>query len=268
MFNYILTVHQAGDHLKYVLDGVMKSKGLYSKIYVVLDGCTDNSEEIVDKYPVIKLKTANIREIGAINHALKVIKDTGNKALYNIILQDDVVILEHSIEEKLLDLYAKYPKVGVVGMRHGVNVAKDCLTSGKAVFDADVIQNSLNSRVGDYPLLDNGEMAYRHIVYKSPICIPTKVIDVLGGYDERFMPIYHEDAEYCTRSYDAGFDTAVLGITMYQPREWSGCARNGESFGKLDYLQQVHADLYRELHQSKIEKMIANYPSNEIIKLW
>lgn len=266
MFNYIVNVHNSEKHLNYVLEGVLKCKGLFSKVYVVLDGCTDDSEVVAKKYPVTILKTPDIRETLAINYALDYLKNTGAK--YNIILQDDVVIIDTDIEQKLINLYAKYPNTGVIGFRHGTNLDPECLTNGKIIPDTDIIQNQNNSQVGDYPMLGDGEMAYRHIVYKSPICIPKAVYDVLGGYDERFAPIYHEDAEYGIRAWQAGFKNIVLGLRIYQPREWSGCARFEGKMRALDPIQAEHMELLRKLYPEQIKQMILDVPSKEIIQLW
>ncbi len=269
MFNYIINIHNSEAHLEQVLDAVMKCRGMYSKIFCILDGCTDGSERIVSRYPMVKIITSDIRETLAINVALRHIKESGNVAKYNIILQDDVIIVDSNIEQRLLNLFQTYPKVGIVGLRHGANIADDCLSSGKPACEKDIVQNAMNSLVGDYPTLDEGEMTFRQIVYKSPICVTKECVDALdGGYDETFAPIHHDDTEFCIRARNKGFNIAVLGFKIYQPREWSGCIRFGSNMGKLDYLQQEHMDLIRSMYREEIVDMIANPPANEIIKLW
>lgn len=263
-FNYIITVHNSEDHLEQVINGAMKCRSLYSKIYVVLDGCTDRSKEITARFPVTIIETPDVRETLAINAALKVVRPE----CHNIILQDDVVLQEPQIEEKILALYAKYPKLGIIGFRHGANLRADCLTSTGPSSETDIVQSAVNCGVGSFPELQNGEMALRQVVYKSPICIPSFLVKLLGGYDEKFAPIHHDDTEYCIRAFAAGYETAVVALRVYQPREWSGCNRFGSSMKSNDHFQEEHMNLIRKLYPETIERMLANIPSKEIIKVW
>ena len=98
----ILTVHNKGWLLERVLDGIVKNtKGEYELI-IVLDGCTDDSSVVVEKYfedstnPPIVITTPDVFETKANNAGIK--KASGD---YIIIVQDDMVIKEEGWNKRL-----------------------------------------------------------------------------------------------------------------------------------------------------------------------
>jgi GT2 family glycosyltransferase len=245
-FAYIVTIHNSEQHLQYVLNGLKKvARG---DVYCVLDGCTDRSEEIVDEYGFNKIITPNVRETKAITTALKEIPKDYD--LY-FILQDDVVLQDPKTEDKISDLYSKY-NIGVLGMRHGCNLEKDWATNGKHSSETDLICNEFQPDMG-VSKLPEGEIVERQIVYKSPICISKEVVDKLGGYDDRFEPIAHDDTEYCIRAILAGYTNYVYALKVMQPIQWGGTRRFSDAHHAISMKYHVeHMDLIRKLYSDKI----------------
>ncbi len=260
-FNYIVTIHNSRWHLKKVLKALFAVKGKDSRVFCVLDGCTDGSERIVDKFGCQKIFTPDIRETLAINAALKAVPQDG----YNIILQDDVLMLDKDTERKILELYRRFPDLGVVSFRHGGNLEPGTLDNGKPVPETDLIQSAWQPWLRNVPLLADGYATFRQVVYKSPICISSEVVNKLGGYDERFAPNAHDDTEYCIRAHKAGLRNAVVALKVDQPLKWGGTRRHKR---QPKDLHAEHMDLLRRLYPAQIGYLSSNHPSSDQIRLW
>ena len=112
IFNYIITIHNKESLIEKVLDSVVKCSHENSFIYPVFDGCTDKSEEIVDDFiakhssvNIIKLFANDVHEILSINIGLRAANQLSDG--YNIILQDDVILMDYDLEAKIHRLYEK-----------------------------------------------------------------------------------------------------------------------------------------------------------------
>lgn len=243
MFNYIVTIHNSEAHLRYVLQGIKNVKGPDSKVYCVLDGCTDGSEAIVDEFGYNKIFTPNVRETKAITTALQQVP----KADYYFILQDDVVLQDDETEKNIEGWYNLFPNIGVLGMRHGCNLEDDWLTNGKHACEKDLICNEFQPDMG-IEKLKEGSLTGRDIVYKSPICLSREVVEKLGGYDPRFEPIAHDDTEYCIRARMAGYKNYVYALKLMQPIQWGGTRRFTKQHEDNLKYHIEHMDLIRKLY--------------------
>ena len=95
----ILTVHNKGWLIDKVIEGIYNNTEGSYELIVILDGCTDNSEEVVlntiNKDTKV-LYAANVFETTANNIGLR--KSSGNKVS---IVQDDMIIKEQSWNQRL-----------------------------------------------------------------------------------------------------------------------------------------------------------------------
>lgn len=257
MFNYIITIHNSEPHLRYVLQGVQNVKGADSKVYCVLDGCTDGSEAIVDEFGYNKIYTPNVRETKAITTALNTIP----KADYYLILQDDVVLQDPDTEKRIKEVYQAIPNIGVLGFRHGANFEPDVLTNGKHASEIDLIQNEFQPPLAGVPLLKEGLVTERQFVYKSPICISGEVVEKLGGYDPRFEPIAHDDTEYCIRAIQEGYRNYVCALKLMQPPQWGGTRRFTKTHEDNFSFHMKHMELLRQLYPATLQNLGSKLPA-------
>ena len=109
-FNYIITIHNKENLIEKVLKSVISCCRENSYIYPVLDGCTDNTESIINsiiadnrQIPIKKIYTPDVHEILSINAALKVASQDEKGC--NIILQDDVILEDQELEKKVFTIY-------------------------------------------------------------------------------------------------------------------------------------------------------------------
>ncbi len=264
MFNYIVTIHNSADHLRKVLTALAAVKSAGSEVYCVLDGCTDESAAIVDDFSFSTMTLPNVRETTSITRALRATPQLPNS--YNVILQDDVILHDDKFEEHILEIYKRFPDIGVLSLRHGANFEPDVLTNGKHVSERDVIQSAYQPYL-KADILPENHITFRQVVYKSPIVISSEVVNKLGGYDERFAPIAHDDTEYCVRAFMAGYRNAVVALDVEQPIEWGGTRRHPNQPDNMK-MHQEHMDLLRELYPHELLTLAYNPPSLANIKLW
>lgn len=261
-FNYVVTIHNSEQHLRYVLDAIRKVREDTSEVYLCLDGCTDGSKEICDEYPEFhQIITLDIRETAVITNALKTIPQIG----YNLIIQDDVVLQDPLTEEHIKECYIRFPNIGVLGFRHGANFETDVLTNDKHASEVDLIQNKFQPQLWPIPNLEEGFITERQFVYKSPICVSSEVVNKLGGYDKRFEPIAHDDTEYCVRATKEGYRNFVISMKLMQPVQWGGSRRNPYSHLMDLKMHKDHMDLIRELYP---DELLKPRPSLDNIQIW
>ena len=253
VFNYIITIHNKEDLLQKVLTGVVKCCGPNSVVYPVLDGCTDASEAITDEIirdnpnvPIHKLYENNVHEILSINAALKVADQS--KPGYNIILQDDVILADETLEEQVQKLYgATNGSLGYVSFRMGADLAADRLTRGNTFAFDNYVENAYGpGLIKNDPLLP-GQFAFRQIAIKSPVCIPTAVINRFGLLDEKLVPCCHDDVEYCLRMLGHGYQNGVYGLKLFSDVDWGTTRRKPDpKFREIIYRNTNYvADKYR-----------------------
>ena len=223
-FNYIITIHNKQNLIRNVILGIINSAGPDSNIYPVLDGCTDQSEQIIDtlinEYPevkITKLYAMDVHELKSINIGLNAANQTGEG--YNIILQDDVILQDAELEQKCTFLYTVFDNLGVVSFRHGANLARNALydQSNDLPFTSYI-----QSECGHYPeekqIMKLGTFTCKEIAIKSPICIPSRVIRDIGPPDEVYAP--WDDIAYCYKVSNAGYTNGVFAIKFISDVDW------------------------------------------------
>jgi hypothetical protein len=229
-FNYIVTCHNKEELIELVIMSLLYVSSIESNIFIVLDGCTDSSElkvdKIINKYierKITKLYADDVHELMAINVALNSI-DLDEKAL-NIIVQDDILLMDNLIEQKLDSLYTHFSgKLGIVSLRHGANLSLFKLWLNRFyLYPMVEYVHTIFGHGNVNKNLNDGEFVQRHIAIKSPICIPNIYVKELGLCDEIFSP--WDDFEYCIRGVINGFVNGVFGINYYSHVSW-GTMRN------------------------------------------
>lgn len=269
-FNYIITIYNTEDLIREVTEHVIKCCHENSYIYPVLDGCTDNSEKIIDEiistHPNIhinKVFTGDVHELLSINAGLKAASQEGDG--YNIILQDDVIIEDFELEKKVITLYEKEgEKLGYVSFRMGANLAKDTLSSRDAVPYTNYIENACGHGVAQAEMLPLGSIAYRTVPIKSPVCIPFKLINKVGMYNEKLAPYGHDDIDFSLRVINEGYYNLVYAIKFTSELEWGG-TREVEHI-VINSIIERNMDLIREWYPVGINKICSTIQNSKIKK--
>ena len=267
-FNYIITIYNKEDLIGQVLENVIKCCRENSHIYPVLDGCMDNSEKIIDEIislnpnvNITKVFTNDVHELLSINAGLKAASHEGEG--YNIILQDDVLLEDFEIEQKIINLYeTEGDKLGYVSFRMGANLKKDALNSRDAVPYTDYIENTFGHGGGHIEMLPLGYLAYRTVPIKSPVCIPFKIINEIGMYNEKLAPYGHDDIDLSLRVINKGYYNAVYAIKFKSELDWGGTREEGHLV--VDSIIEKNMDYIRIWQRDLIEKIVSNNQPKEI----
>ena len=233
-FNYIITIHNKEDILEETLSGVARCCGSTARIFPVLDGCSDRSEDIVQAFAassglnVQPIHTPDVHELRTINAALERI-DSG----FTIVLQDDVVLREPELESRIIELYDRMgPKLGVVSLRLAANVRRvswverlRSRTTVREIRECDFLQRAddyVNGQVhGDF-----GQFYERMVAIKGPNCIPPAVREAVGLLDESLAPFSYDDDDYCLRAMKAGFVNGLFPLRFDSQPQWGGTRRD------------------------------------------
>jgi glycosyltransferase involved in cell wall biosynthesis len=247
-FKYIITTHNKENLIRNVLKGVLSVSGVESRIYPVLDGCTDQTENIIDQIiaeepqrHIHKLYANDVHELRSINIGLNAASQSIGG--FNIILQDDVLLKDKDQEAKLALLYRKYGNLGIVSFRHGANLSRDMLKDPQVM---EPFCDYLQSEYGHYPkpqsMLREGHVAFREIAIKSPICIPSYVINQVGLPEEVYAP--WDDMAYCYKISLAGFRNAIYALPFQSEVEW-GSTRTKQQKFQVEHVIQKNILLFK-----------------------
>lgn len=228
-FNYIITIHNKENLIKDVISSVLQICGNNSKIYPVLDGCTDRTEKIIDeiilttKVPIIKLYAPNVHEIKSINIGLKASSQVGYG--FNILLQDDVLLKEKKFENNIINIYETlgYDQIGVLALRHGVNVRLD--SSLEEIEEIDLIESYFGHGFQKNILIP-GMVVKRMIGVRSPECLSFDIVKKIGYMDETLAPYTYDNHDYSLRCLEMGFSNYVYSVNFESDVKWGGMRKN------------------------------------------
>jgi hypothetical protein len=249
-FNYIISIHNKENLIERVMLGVIKSCSQKSTIYPILDGCTDNTENIIDeikkKFPQVNIKklyAPDVHEIRSLNLALSSIPQT-DKVL-NITLQDDVILDDEKLEEKITKIYnfIGYEKIGTLSFRHGVSLRLDHKT--KMVREMDLVESVYGVGMSNMPLPTN-TVIERMVSIRSPECISSYVINKIGFLDEKLAPYMWDNHDLSIRCLEAGLRNFVFSLPFISDAKWGGMKTNPHpnlleiDFRNRKYLYKKH----------------------------
>jgi glycosyltransferase involved in cell wall biosynthesis len=271
VFNYIITIHNKEDLIEDVLNAVIKCCNVNSFIYPVLDGCTDRSEEIIDKViketssvKIIKINTPDVHETKSINAGL--LNSDQSAHGYNVILQDDVIINDFKIEEKIEHLYnwSKKP-LGMISFRMAANFKENWLTNKESAPFKNFVENIYGHGAPENKLILPGQFNYRAFPFKSPICIPCEIVNRFGFFEEKLSPHTYDDLEYSLRLIKAGFRNGVFAVQFRSEKEWGGTRRIHQNVldvqkRNINFIRDHYADLNNDPELYGVDMKTYNTP--------
>lgn len=223
--------------LAQTLEGVAASASTDSQIFAVLDGCTDDSESIVDSFSratdvsVEKIRTPDVHEVLSLNEAFRRVRKG-----YIVCVQDDVVLAEPEFETQIQSLYKEHGSLlGIVSPRHAMNLRRASLSrqlrqSGLVpiVEEFDRVCHPPEAH-NERTRVEYGTLAIRMVAGGSPLVIPERIWERLGYLDEAFAPYLWWDHDYSLRALRSGFRNAVFPLRFISEPEWGGMRQDPHS---------------------------------------
>ncbi len=257
-FAYLVTIHNSEHCLMGTLDNLYANKSYGSEVIAILDGCTDTSEEIVDRYPkIIKLYTPDVHEILALNAGLRYIQEH-DLASYAITVQDDLWQLDPDFENLTLKMFHDHPKLGHLTYRLGVNFGPDFPND-----PTDMCENC-SSPTGFGTTLAIHQYAKRMVVGKTPSCIPIDFVRKHGLLDENLAPRGHDDTELSLRILSFGLENMVLATRWRSDLNWGGTRRKTQPTIEQDarnatYIKNKYGDVLNSFTITEEYQRIHNF---------
>ncbi|HMO77685.1 MAG TPA: glycosyltransferase [Candidatus Paceibacterota bacterium] len=255
-FNYIITIHNKQDLIKEVLLGVIKSCREDSVIYPVLDGCTDDTEKIIDalaeeykNIKIVKIYAPDVHEIKSLNIALRSIPQTEN--VLNITLQDDVILQDSNLEKNIITLYDQFgfENVGTVTFRHGATILLN--NKLKQIEETDVTESVYGVGMTNQPI-PSYSVVEKMVSVRSPECISSHVINTVGYFDEELAPYTWDNHDLSIRCLKNGLRNFVFAVPFISDVNWGGMRKNPHP--ELARVMKRNKEILYFKHKEFIEK--------------
>ena len=239
MHSVIVTIHNGARRipsgeilLEKVLDGIINNTVGEYEVLCMLDGCTDDSDKVVDKY----LDKANVRpivlpdifELKTNNAAFK-----ESKGEYVIVVQDDQVISEHGWNQRMQKPFDAFDDVFAVTARcaHNwvINPNSFYLNNPSAPIHGwcDIFEHV--DHASDAHGLPRDVFAVRSSCNRGPLMINLEDLERVGYLDEAFAPCDMDDHDLMYRAYiELGKVCGAYRIDMESNVSWSGARVGGD----------------------------------------
>lgn len=237
MHSIILTIHNGGRKtsdgevlLEKVLDGIIANTTGEYELLCMLDGCTDNSEEIVsqylDKANVIPIVLPDVYELKTNNAGFK-----ASKGKYAIVVQDDQVITEHGWNQRMQKPFDEFTDVFAVTSR----CAHNWIFNENSFYyhNPDATRNSWCDILNhvDHASEEHGQsrsvFAVRASVNRGPLMLDLDDLKKLNYLDEEFAPCDMDDHDLMFRAYlELNKVCGCYWIGVESKGEWSGSMKN------------------------------------------
>ena len=268
-FNYIITIHNKEDLIHDVLLSTLLCCGPRSRVFAVLDGCTDGTERILDEFshlyegvPLTKVYTADVHELLSINAGLRAAPQQGDG--YNIILQDDVILADLNLESRIRQLYAwGGDTLGYVSFRLGANLESDAFKGRNPIPLTDYTESAYGHALPEAEVLLPGRFAYRSVPIKSPVCLPFKLVREVGLMNEDLAPYAHDDTDLAIRLISRGYANGVFPIRFYSDVKWGGTRVTAHS--NIPKIQARNMNLIREQHRPELQRIAQGFQRKDVV---
>ena len=249
---FILPIHNKEFLLEKVLTGITNSCNSDFHIVAILDGCTDSSETVLQDFvrahnlssKITIIKMPDVHEITCINYGLTCVR-LMNPQQHDLVftVQDDVVLQEPNIDNKMQYLFRCEPQIGDVSMRLG------CDLGYFPYQDRFFEQNLVESEFGHwkpmglthYTVVNHGDLVKKQIAISSPTCTLWNRYWNVGFYDASLAPVGWHCHDFSLRLMQHGYQNVVYALKYQSDFSW-GSMHNASS----NKINQNHETLYQE----------------------
>jgi hypothetical protein len=201
-----------------------------------------------------------LHELLTINAGLRAANHDGSG--FNIILQDDVVLADFRLEEKIERLYSQPQlNLGYLSLRLGANIENGILETDSHIPLTDYIESVYGHGLPEATPLLPDHFVKRDIPIKSPVCIPFHVINKVGLLEEKLAPYAHDDTDYAIRCIEAGYQNGVYALKFHSEIKWGGTRINPHP--KIAAIQLRNINFIKKKHKEIISQII-NVEKNQI----
>ena len=248
----VMPIHNQESIIFKILMGIYKNSSEYVKeLILILDGCTDHTQEIVEKFLNTYNKdnrfdtkifiTPNIFEVQSCNIGFK-----SATCPWIINMQDDIEITERHFDKRLMKPFLRiHNLLGVTG-RDAANVYLN------TKYEIEFLD--LAGRDAKFPFLKERNKFYiRDIINRAPILFNHEKLKELNYLDEDFAPICQDDTDLFLRAYkEKEYLCGSYLIEYNSPLEWGGTRKSVEVSNFVHWSEQKNMQLLKERHLNLI----------------
>ena len=199
----VLTVHNQGEIIDRIIQGIEDNTEGEYELITVLDGCTDNSEEVVTKY----LKNSDITH--TIVHTDNIYENRANnvglkfaQGKYAIIVQDDQLITEKGWNTRLHKPFEAFDDVFAVTARtaHNLVLNPNSRHLGEKEDRDDCWCDILdNVDIAEERTMSRDVFAVRGSANRGPLMVNMEDFRKMGFFDEEYAPQQLDDHDLMFR---------------------------------------------------------------------
>lgn len=230
----VLTIHNKDWLIRQVINQIYQTTtGNYELVFVV-DGCTDQSEHIVDNMIQNAPKNVLCKKIVLPNVFETKANNAGMKSCYGdniVIVQDDMIIKEHGWNERMSKPLSLFDDVFAVTARtahnweYNPNNQHEHLSVELDNCWCDVLMHTNHAHRNNTP---RNVLAIRDSVNRGPLMMKHDVLKKLNYLDEVFDPQDMDDHDLCYRAYkELGMKAGCYWIDFESQDNWGGTRVNG-----------------------------------------
>lgn len=257
MHSIILTVHNKEWLIGDVVTGIVQNTVGDYELILVMDGCTDNSGEEIQKvlsntttnYKVIF--APNVFETKANNLGLKIAKGK-----YTIIVQDDMIIKEYGWNQRMQKPFDAFGDVFAVTARtaHNWEFNLDTKHLGmKEDLDNCWCDICIHTNHADRSNISRDVFAIRSSVNRGPLMLDNEDLKKLNYLDEEFSPQDMDDHDLMYRMHKELHKVCgCYWIDFESKDEWGGTRVSGTPAPWLLKANHKNMKLFYSRHKDLI----------------
>lgn len=202
-------IHNKSHMMDEIINGLVNNIKIPIEYIFIFDGCTDNSEEILDSMShkllgnVTKIHTKNLFQLKTYNLLMKEFKTD-----VLIMFQDDMVLKDPNFLDNIAKINEKYgDELGIIGCRDGFEKEYTHMLSSKF---SGSDKHFAGSRV-----IEHGEFHECSIINVGPIAVTRRLVDTVGYFDEIYDIGAYEEMEYSIIcKYQYNLKNIILGVDL------------------------------------------------------
>lgn len=206
-----------------VLNGIVgRSSEQVSEIIFVVDGCTDDSEQILLNHPAITLSERSTKVLYANDVFETRANNIGLRAAsepYCMIIQDDMLMQEQDYDLRLLKPFQTWEDIFAV--------------SGRDSHDNVILNGQLEhvNQAGKDFNTPRDIFAIRDSCNRGPLLLRHDLLEKLNYLDEAFAPQFLDDHDLCHRAYQDGrWLSGAYWVNFRSDLAWGGTRKGNTEF--------------------------------------
>ena len=236
IFSIVMPIHDQENIIERVLNNILANTVGYYEIILILDGCEDNTKNIVLAWTnqTFPSTITRIRIIENVHGIFEASCDNQGFVMSNgkyiVEIQADMQIMTFGYNIILATPLEIYDDIIAISGRccHGINDKSHYIADGKI---GDKIDNMHSMNFAYF-----NKVTLSHSVNRGPLVLKRSMLHELGYLDEDHYPLEASDHDLFMRAWnDRAWRCGFVPVEFYNPQSW-GSTRKVRNDDKTKYL--------------------------------